>query len=555
MAASTSDTASATLRRVPTGQPVDGPAVVPPAGLVAGRYRLLEEIGRGGMATVHRALDKTLDRQVAVKLIHPALCADRAFLLRFLETERRVARLSHPNLVTIFDAGSERDAGGRCFVVMEEITGGSLRSRLAKGRPLPVAEAVRVAGQIARALQYLHANDIVHGDVKPENVLIDERGDARLADFGVSHLGSEPGAAGIGNTVSASGGGAGGRAANAADDRGRSGGTAAYLAPEQVEGHPPHACSDVYALGLVLYEMLAGVPAFTGDTPAATAAQRLVRDPAPLASLRRDVPPDVVRATEHALARTPRQRSHTAEIFRQELEASARKAPGARETTVAPALAPVLAAAVDGARAMLPALASWRHVARRVSTYRPVPLDRNERLVAVGLLALTLLLLVIVLPRALSPPAPASPVASVGAAAAPVVRVPDIGNRRPDDARRDLEAAGLALGAVEERETARQPWGAVIAQNARPGASLVGGSSVNVVVGLPPSTQVPPLVDRPIGDAESELQKRGLRLGEVRQEKVAGKAPGTVITQDAPAGSRLRQGDSVAVAIAVPAAQ
>jgi serine/threonine-protein kinase len=259
------------------------------------RYTLQEEIGRGGMATVYRATDRTLWRQVAVKRLHPHLSREPEFVAQFLEMERRVARLYHPHLVTIFDAGTADD--GACFVVMEHVSSGSLRDRLQAEGAWPVQEAVRVVAQTAEALQVLHDAHVIHGDVKPDNVLLDGAGNAKLVDFGIAHVATTTGVL----------------------DPTRLAGTTPYLAPEQVQGQRADHRADLYALGLVAYELLAGRRAFDGDNWIAVAAQRLERDPEPLAAYRDDVPVDVERAIRRVTAREPDDRFASVEAFREAL--------------------------------------------------------------------------------------------------------------------------------------------------------------------------------------------------------------------------------------------
>jgi serine/threonine protein kinase len=258
------------------------------------RYILQETIGHGGMATVYRALDSVLDRAVAVKLLHPSVCAEPRFVEQFLTMERHVARLFHPNLVRIFDAGTT-DQG--CFVVMEYVAGGSLRDLLNRGAQLPVPRAVSIVAQVADALELLHRERIIHGDIKPDNVLLDHDGNAKLVDFGIAHL------------ATASGG-------LPTDSLG---GSVPYLAPEQLQDGRADSRSDVYSLGLVAYELLAGRRAFDGENWVAVAAQRLARDPTPLSAVRPDVPPVLDRALGRALARAPGDRFGSAEEFRQAL--------------------------------------------------------------------------------------------------------------------------------------------------------------------------------------------------------------------------------------------
>jgi serine/threonine protein kinase len=262
--------------------------------LLLDRYRLGELIGSGGMATVYRAVDTVLDRPVAVKLLHPGLSHDSRFVAQFLEMERQVARLFHSHLVTIFDAGTTEDA--RCYVVMEYVAGGSLRDLLDRGTRLPLAETVRIVTQIASALQALHNARIIHGDVKPDNVLLDEAGNARLVDFGIAHIATTMGI----HSESLSG-------------------SVPYLAPEQLEHGHADTRSDVYALGLVAYELLSGRQAFEGSSWVAVAAQRLTRDPTPLSSVCPELPVSIEQIVSRATAREPDQRYASAAELRQAL--------------------------------------------------------------------------------------------------------------------------------------------------------------------------------------------------------------------------------------------
>jgi beta-lactam-binding protein with PASTA domain len=567
---------------------------------VQGRYVLQDAIGRGGIATVYRAVDVTLDRLVAVKLLDPQLCREPLFIEQFLHMEQRIARLFHPHLATIYDAGATDDS---CFVVMEYVPGGSLRDLLAGSEPLPLPRVLKLITQVAEALQTLHSERIIHGDIKPDNVLLDEDGNAKLVDFGIARLATTTGAISSGNLE----------------------GTAPYLAPEQLEHGQSDASSDIYALGVMAYELLAGRKPFEGDSWVAVAAERLERDPDPLTEVRPELPAELSNVMMRALARDPRERFQSAQQFRQALELveleppRAATAPSEMRTIppevseprvgMADELGSRIATATSVGQARLATAGARSTFALRRLTSKLARVLRRQRpasLAALAGLALVVLLAAgIALSRALNPPHPVivpqvsgqtleaarvvvrgaglnltvseepsetvargtilrqEPAANntiqsdeslraVVSAGPPPIKVPDLNQRRLDDARKDLGDVGLVLGKVEEREVSEQPWGAVIGQSVRAGSDLARGGTVDVTVAMPPWTNAPKLVDRPVGEAEVELEKRGLRLGTVRVEPVGGKRAGTVTSQDPAADLRLRQGSSVSVTISVP---
>lgn len=261
--------------------------MTPPAALAAAlatRYRLERELGAGGMATVYLADDLRHQRQVAVKVLRPELSASVG-IERFLREITTTANLRHPNILPLFDSG---EAAGFLYYVMPLVEGESLRSRLTREPQLPVDEAVRLADEVADALHYAHSRGVVHRDVKPENVLL-ENGHAVVADFGIAHAMNASG----GETLTAVG---------------TSLGTPQYMAPEQASGEVVDARADLYALGCMLYEMLAGAPPFTGPNAMAIMARHMV-DPVPrLETVRPTVAPNITGAIERALAKSPADR-------------------------------------------------------------------------------------------------------------------------------------------------------------------------------------------------------------------------------------------------------
>jgi eukaryotic-like serine/threonine-protein kinase len=257
------------------------------------RYVFERELGRGGMATVYLARDIKHDRQVALKVMHPELAATVG-LERFLREIRTTARLDHPHILPVLDSG---EAAELLWYTMPFVDGESLRDRLRREIQLPVDEAVQLAHEVADALAYAHEHGLVHRDIKPENILL-SGGHARVADFGIARA------------FEAAGG-------EQLTETGVSIGTPAYMSPEQATGLPVDARTDVYALGAVLYEMLAGEPPFTGPTPQAVIAKRFHTDAVPLRAVRATVPEQVERAVARALARVPTDRfASTAELAR-----------------------------------------------------------------------------------------------------------------------------------------------------------------------------------------------------------------------------------------------
>ena len=222
---------------------------------LSGRYRLEARIAAGGMSTVYKAVDETLERTVAVKLMNREVASDSDQLERFRREARAVAQLSHPHIVGVIDAGED---DSRPYIVFEYIEGETLKERIRRLGPLPIPEAVAYAIEIARALGAAHARHIVHRDVKPQNVLIDEEGSAKVTDFGIARTLDEEGLTADGRVI----------------------GTTDYVSPEQALGQPVTGQSDLYSLGIVLYEMLTGDVPFKGDNQVAVAMKH-VREPLP----------------------------------------------------------------------------------------------------------------------------------------------------------------------------------------------------------------------------------------------------------------------------------
>ncbi len=232
---------------------------------LSGRYRLEAKIGAGGMSTVYRAFDETLQRQVAIKLMNREVSTDSDQLERFRREARAVAQLSHPHIVAVIDAGEDLDpTHPRPYIVLEYVEGETLKERIRRQGRLDVAEAVAYAIEIARALGAAHARHIVHRDVKPQNVLIDEEGSAKVTDFGIARTLDEEGLTADGRVL----------------------GTTDYVAPEQALGHRVTGQSDLYSLGVVLYEMLTGDVPFKGENQVAVAMKH-VREEIPDVQIRR----------------------------------------------------------------------------------------------------------------------------------------------------------------------------------------------------------------------------------------------------------------------------
>jgi serine/threonine protein kinase len=263
----------------------EAPAQAAGRRLLVQRYRLLERIDEGGAGEVWRAHDEKLGRDVAVKLLGPR--ADEAFRARFADEARRAAAVVHPNVVTVFDEGSDgRDA----FMVMELVPGKTLRDLVAERGPLPPHEVARLVTQVAAALDAAHAAGVIHCDLKPANVILDPAGIAKLTDFGIARAAQDP------------------REQELL-------GTARYLAPERVEGGPVTPRTDVYGLGLLAYELLAGQPAFDGGSDSELLRKRLLGPPPSLRHRRLGVDARVDAAISRALAVDPERRYASAGAF------------------------------------------------------------------------------------------------------------------------------------------------------------------------------------------------------------------------------------------------
>lgn len=271
-----------------------------PAITIADRYVLEELLARGGMGSVYKARDEVLARPVAVKILHPHLSEDPAFLERFRREAVAAAGLGHPGIVAIYDTGTDAtDEGERHYIVMEHCAGGTLTDLVAAERAFDPGRACGIAAAICSSLDFAHRAGVVHRDVKPDNVLFSDDGTLKVADFGIA------------------------KAAYGSGDITTTGsilGTVTYISPEQAAGGEPDARSDVYSTGVVLYELLAGRPPFKAETDVATAMMHLKDQPTPLRALKPHVPRHLDATVTKALAKDPEQRWSSADEMRRALE-------------------------------------------------------------------------------------------------------------------------------------------------------------------------------------------------------------------------------------------
>jgi eukaryotic-like serine/threonine-protein kinase len=265
--------------------------------VLAGRYELEQLVGAGGMSSVYRAHDRVLERTVALKVLHERLAAQGDILDRFRREAKLVAGLSHHNIVAVIDRGEDE---GRPFIVFEFVDGENLKQLVVRSGPLPVERALELAIQVAHGLAFAHAKGFVHRDVKPQNVLLNGNGEAKVTDFGIARaLDVQEGETQTGTVL----------------------GTCDYIAPEQAQGRRVDEHTDVYSLGIVLYELLTGEVPFTGENFVAVAMQHINAPPPPVSLRRPEVPARVDAAVERALAKDPAGRFPTMAAFCDELEA------------------------------------------------------------------------------------------------------------------------------------------------------------------------------------------------------------------------------------------
>jgi beta-lactam-binding protein with PASTA domain len=486
-----------------------------------GRYRIVRKLGAGGMANVYLAEDQELGRRVAIKILDDRHAADDSFIERFRREAKNAAGLSHPNIVSIYDRG---EAEGTYYIAMEYLDGRSLKELIVGRGPAPVKVAVDYARQILAAVGFAHRHGIVHRDIKPHNVLVGPEGRLKVTDFGIARSGASQ-MTEVGSII----------------------GTAQYLSPEQARGAPVDQTSDLYSVGVVLYEMLTGQVPFTGDTPLEIAMKHLSEVPTPPSELRPEVPHDLDSVVLRALAKDPAERYQSADEMDADLARVAQGLPVDPETETAATA--VLAGA--GVMAAAPTSVLTRPdetVTRPVPPARTPPAGyygyegppRRRRPVWPWVLSILLLAA-----AGVAAWFAYTKIQDQLAANEPVV-VPQVSGIQESLAVKKIRGAGLVPSVHREPSTEVEK-GVVIEQSPVASTHVQKDTTVALTVssGLP-KVQVPSVVGKTRDDAVSTLVNAGLKADPVALVH-SSKPEGTVTAQDPAGGETVVQGSRVRI--------
>ncbi len=476
-----------------------------------GRYQIVRHLARGGMAEVYLARDLLLDRPVALKVLFPEFATDRSFVERFRREARSAASLNHPNIVSIYDWGEEE---GTYFIVMEYVDGLTLRDVIRRG-PLMASRAAEIGADIAGALQFAHVGGVIHRDVKPGNVLI-TTSQVKVTDFGIARAGDP---------------------AESLTQAGSVMGTATYFSPEQAQGHQVDPRTDVYSLGVVLYEMVAARPPFTGENPVSIAYQHVREDPVPPSHHNPDVGPVFDAIVAKAMAKNRANRYSSAE----ELRADLLRFNAGHAVSVSPAAPP--AAAVTSVMASQPAADITRIQSGVDGTRVVAPGDTMVRVddppkrrtgayivILVTLLALLGGLLFLVGRQ-------------LGVGGTEEVTVPQLIGRPEADAERELRTAGLKVRRSEVPDEVNKA-GQVTAQVPLANTQVRRGATVTISVSTgAPIVNIPDVRNQTTDMARETLTAAGFKV-EVKQVN-SDKDPNTVLEQAPAGGTKAARGSVV----------
>ncbi|HEX5614231.1 MAG TPA: Stk1 family PASTA domain-containing Ser/Thr kinase [Acidimicrobiia bacterium] len=469
------------------------------------RYEIQREIAQGGMAEVYLAHDRLLDRPVALKALFPEFARDPSFVERFRREAQAAGNLNHPNIVAIYDWGQE---SGTYFLVMEYVEGRALRDLIRAEGPLEAGASADIAAEIAAALASAHRGGLVHRDVKPGNVLLTRSGTVKVTDFGIiARPGADGGLTQTGSVM----------------------GTATYFSPEQAQGLAVDGRSDVYSLGVVLYEMVTGVAPFTGDSPVAVAYKHVREEPLPPSRRNPAVPPDLEQIILTAMAKDPDLRYQTADDMRADLLAFRR----GRPLAAGPVTAMVAELPGDYERTVATPRVATTDATRMGPVVAPVR-GRNRGLIT----ALTVLGLIGVLALIIF-------LAGAFGEGATQVDVPTVVGLQVDEATRELEDAGFDVREEDVRNEA--PVGEVISQDPAGGERADRGSDVTIEVSIGTGlVRVPEVAGLLAPDAEQLLEDANLQPQLVSESSSTVPAF-EVIRTDPPEGTEVEARSTVRV--------
>ena len=471
---------------------------------LGGRYRVERELGRGGMAKVFLGTDTVLGRTVAVKVLAPQFADDDGFVQRFRREAQAAASIGHPHIVSVFDTGSD---DGVHYIVMEYVEGRTLAEFLAGGGRILPDRAIDIAMDVCQALEAAHARGVIHRDIKPGNIMLNPRGEVKVTDFGIA------------------------RVTTTADTVAQTAailGTASYLSPEQAQGQPVDARSDLYSLGCVVYEMVTGRPPFLGDSPVAVASKQVLEQPVPPSKLNSDVTPDLDAVILRALAKNPANRYQSAEEMRADLERAKRGLPV--DAT------PLLAA---GATQVLD-----RPPAQATQVLPPSePERRNNWVPIVVTLVLIALLgaLLWFLASTLLDDDPQTPVS---------VEVPNVVGDKRAQAISEIEEAGLEVGTITPVAAAdeTQEPGTVVEQDPAAGDEVERGTAVDLtIVESPELVPIPDLEGSSVEEAEAALLELELEPAGPQEEPSDTVDEGLVTRSDPASGEEVEPGSTVTI--------